>query len=133
MIKKLIIGLSFILLLSASMCSDSYHANRNLTISANQFEINRNIIFYSSWTDTELVSITGYCSIEDKEFKLWVTCQDKDGIKRHQLGRSSNVTYFMTQIEPVDISLYRTRIIWKPESFIPDIDIRTSLQNIENK
>ena len=131
--KKIIIGLSLILLLSASTCSDSHKANRNLTTSANQFEINRNIVFYSSWTDTELVVITGYCSIEDRDYKLWVTCKDKDGIKRHQLGRSSNVTYFMTQIESVPVSLYRTRIIWKPESFIPDIDIRTSLQNTENK
>ena len=132
--KKVVIGILLFIILGAARCdTDSVRANRNITTAAETFEINRNIVFYSSWTDTELISITGFCSIDDIDQKLWVTCKDKDGFKRHQLGKSANVTYFMTQIESVPVSLYRTRIIWKPESFIPDIDIRTSLQNAENK
>jgi len=110
--------------------SDAATANRNLTTSADSFEINRNIVFYNTWTDTEVVQITGFCSIEDKEYKLWVTCKDANGLKRHQLGRSANLTYFMTQLESVDVSLYHTRIVWKPQSFIPDVDLRVDAEEL---
>ena len=110
--------------------NDAATGNRNLTTAADNFEINRNIVFYNTWTDTEVVSVTGYCSIEDKEHKLWVTCKDADGLKRHQLGRSANLTYFMTQLESVDISLYHTRIVWKPQSFIPDVDLRVDTEEL---
>jgi hypothetical protein len=119
----LIIGSSLLL---AACKDDAKTANQNLTKAADNFEIMRNIVFYNTWTDTEVVSVTGFCSIEDQETKLWVTCKDANGVKRHQLGRSANLTYFMTQVEAVDVSLYHTRITWKPQSFIPDIDLRTS-------
>lgn len=114
-----------------SACQDNATtANNNLTTAADNFEVNRNIVFYNTWTDTEVVSVTGFCSIEDKQHKLWVTCKDADGVKRHQLGRSANLTYFMTQIESVDVSLYHTRIVWKPQAFIPDIDLRIDTEEL---
>lgn len=112
------------LLLAAGSCDDAYVANQNLTTAADNFEIMRNTVFYNTWTDTEVVVVTGYCSLEDKNSKLWVTCKDADGVKRHQLGKSANLTYFMTQLEPVDVSLFHTRIVWKPQGFIPDIDLK---------
>lgn len=131
--KRLIIATACLVGLTACQ-QDAQVANQNLTIAADNFEIMRNIVFYNTWTDTEVVSITGYCSIEDKDHKLWVTCKDADGIKRHQLGRSANLTYFMTQIESVEVSLYHTRIVWKPQSFIPDIDVQVDGDELlENK
>lgn len=124
--KKLLLPLALVgSVLGLAACQDDADtANYNLSKAADNFEIMRNIVFYNTWTDTEVVSVTGYCSLEDSTSKLWVTCKDADGIKRHQLGRSANLTYFMTQVEGVDVSLYHTRITWKPQSFIPDIDLR---------
>lgn len=119
-----------LMLVLAACQDDAATANRNLTTAADSFEIMRNIVFYNTWTDTEVVSVTGFCSIEDKTTKLWVTCKDADGVKRHQLGRSANLTYFMTQVESVNVSLYHTRIVWKPQSFIPDIDLRGSTEEL---
>lgn len=114
----------------AACQDDATTANQNLTREADNFKVMRNIVFYNTWQDVEVVSVTGYCSIEDKTTKLWVTCKDADGIKRHQLGRSEQLTYFMTQIESVDVSLYHTKIIWKPQAFIPDIDIRVDSEEL---
>lgn len=109
---------------------DATIANQNLSKASDNFEVMRNIVFYNVWTDTEVVSITGFCSIEPKQDRVWATCKDADGVKRHQLGYSANMTYFMTQVEPVEVSLFHTRITWKPQSFIPNIDLRASASEL---
>jgi hypothetical protein len=49
-----------------------------------------------------------------------------DQYKKHFLGLSDNVSFFMEQIEPVDASEYYYRVIFKPETVIPDIDVETT-------
>lgn len=129
--RLLLAGVASLGLMAVAGClPDAQVANTNLTTEADNFRLMRNIVFYNTWTDTEVVSVTGFCSIEDKDTKLWVTCRGEDGIKRHQMGRSSNLTYFMTQLEAADVSVYHTKIIWKPQSFIPDIDIRVDPEEL---
>ena len=53
----LIIGSCFLL---AACNDDAKTANQNLTKAADNFEIMRNIVFYNTWTDTEVVSVTGF-------------------------------------------------------------------------
>ncbi len=108
----------------AACQDDATTANYNLSKEADNFKIMRNIVFYNTWTDTEVVQVTGLCSIEDKSDKLWATCKEPGGFKRHSMGRSANLTYFSVQLEAADVSVYHTKIVWKPQSFIPDIDIR---------
>ena len=120
----------FAAIMLAGCLPDAKVANNNLTTAADNFEIMRNTVFYNTWTDTEVVSVTGFCSIEDNTTKMWVTCKDADGFKRHQLGRSANLTYFMTQVDPVNVSTYHTRIVWKPQGFIPDVDLKISTEQL---
>lgn len=124
--KRLLLGsvLALSTLALAACQDDAATANHNLSKEADSFRIMRNIVFYNTWTDTEVVQVTGLCSIEDKGDKLWATCKEPEGFKRHSMGRSANLTYFSVQLEAVDVSVYHTKIIWKPQSFIPDIDIR---------
>lgn len=130
--KKLLLALGLVgAMFGLAACQDDADtANYNLSKAADNFEVMRNIVFYNVWTDTAVVSITGYCSIEPKNNRVWATCKDADGIKRHQLGYSANMTYFMTQIESVDVSLFHTRIVWKPQSFIPDLDLRVDTEEL---
>lgn len=55
--------LSFILVVG---CTDASVASRNLSEAAEQFEIYRRVVFYNGITDNYILSIEGYCSIEDR-------------------------------------------------------------------
>lgn len=121
-----VVSLTFL----AGCLDDATTANQNLTTEADNFKLLRNIVFYNVWTDTEVATFTGFCSIEDKSNRFWVTCKDDDGFKRHQLGDSANMTYFMIQLEGADVSTFHTKIVWKPQTFIPDIDVRVDTEEL---
>lgn len=114
--------------LTLAGCSpDAEVASQNLSKAADNFEIDRRVVFFNGITDTYLLSIEGRCSITDQGHQLEVTCKvgDKD-FKKHFLGLSDNVSYFVEQLESVDVSEYHYRVIFKPEQILPDIDLRTS-------
>lgn len=107
--------------------SDADVASENLSKAADQFEIQRRIVFLNGITDTYMLTIEGRCSIFDEGHQLEVTCKTGPSeFKKHFLGLSDNVTYFVEQMEGADVSEYRYRVIFKPEVIIPDIDLRTS-------
>lgn len=105
--------------------SDSQVASRNLSKAADMFEIDRRVIFYNGITGEYMLSLEGRCSIEDQQSQLEVTCKTgPDAYKKHFLGLSDNVTYFAEQMEARDVSTYHYRVIFKPQSILPDIDFR---------
>lgn len=111
----------------AGCSSDATVASRNLSQAAEQFEIDRRVVFYNGITDTYMLTIEGRCSIEadGKDNQLEVTCKTgPNAYKKHFLGLSDNVTYFAEQLEGVDVSTYHYRVIFKPQSILPDIDFR---------
>ena len=109
-------------------CMDDAHiASRNVSKAADNFEVDRRIVFYNGINGEYMLSIEGKCSIEPKTNYVSVIC--KTGIseyKKHFLGLSDNVTYVAEQLETIDASAYRYRVTFKPESIIPNIDLRTS-------
>lgn len=109
--------------------SDAEKVSRNLSTAADQFEIERRVVFFNGITDNYLLVIEGRCSIEvdDADTQLEVTCKiGDDEYKKHFLGLSDNVTYFVEQTETADADEYRYRVIFKPEAIVPDIEIDTS-------
>lgn len=128
MIRKKIsaafIGLSLALGLGLSGCSDADAdvASHNLSKAADSFEIQRRVVFFNGITDTYLLSIEGRCSITDEASQLEVTCKTgDDSYKKHFLGLSDNVSYFVEQLEGADVSTDHYRVIFKPEVIIPDV------------
>lgn len=120
------------LLVFTSCSTDAEVASDNLSKAADQFEVNRRIVFFNGITDTYLLSIEGLCSIKAdvEDDQLEVTCKlGSDEYKKHFLGLSDNVSYFVEQIEGIDVSEYRYRVIFKPETILPDIDLETSTQD----
>lgn len=115
--------------LSVSGCStDSQVASHNLSKAADMFELNRRIVFYNGITDAYILTIEGRCSITSTSNKLVVTCKTgATSFKKHFLGLSDNVTYFAEQLEPANVSVYHYKVIFKPQSIIPNIDLETSL------
>ena len=124
-IKSMTLGLLLSTSLLAGCESDSQIASRNLSLAADNFEIDRRIIFYNGITDIYMLTIEGRCSITDQVNQLEVTCKTGESeYKKHFLGLSDNVTYFAEQLNSAYASAYHHRVVFKPQSVIPDIDFR---------
>lgn len=107
--------------------SDADVAAHNISVAAEQFEVARNIVGINGITDKYLWQVTGYCSVETAssglEGALEVTCKIGPGeYKKLFFGLSDNVTYVVQQIDPINVSTNHYRVIFKPETIIPDID-----------
>ncbi len=110
---------------------DATIASRNLSKAADNFEIARRVVFYNGISGDYMLEIAGRCSINDQRTQLELTCKDgPDQFSKHFLGLSDNVTYFAEQVGAVDVSVFHTRITWKPQSIIPDVDLRTSSEEL---
>jgi hypothetical protein len=108
-------------------CSDADVASRNLSKAADQFEVNRRIVFYNGITNDYILTIEGLCSLgnNDKSKQITVTCKTgASSFKKHFLGLSDNVTFFAEQLEPMPVSVYRYRVIFKPATIVPDIEAK---------
>ncbi len=117
----------FIVPVTACGADDSKVVGDNLSKKADNFEVNRRVVFFNGITDTYLLTIEGYCSITDQETQLEVTCKvGDDTYKKHFLGLSDNVTYFVEQLEPAEADPYHYKVVFKPEAIIPDVDLKTS-------
>lgn len=125
--------LVMIIAMTLSACqSDADIASRNLSTAADQFEIERRIVFYNGITDTYMLVVEGRCSLgnNDSPQQRTVTCKTgPNSYKRHFLGLSDNVTYFAEQLESANVSGYHYRVIFKPQSIVPNIDLETSIAN----
>jgi len=126
--KHLVIGTTIAALVAIAGCSsDADVASRNLSKAADMFEIERRVVFYNGITNEYMLTIQGRCSIADQGNQLEVTCKTgPEQYKKHFLGLSDNVTYFAEQLRQADVSTYRYRVIFKPESLVPNVDLETS-------
>lgn len=133
--KSLIAILIGAVMVLAGCTSDAGTASRNLSTAADQFEINRQIVFYNGITEEYIAEIEGRCSIasDNVDGQLEVTCRTgPEAYVKHFLGLSDNVTYFVLQSEPASADAFRHRIIFKPQSIIPNLDLETRAeQNAE--
>ena len=125
--RKLFAFLLLALPLLLTACEDDATvASRNLSKAADMFEIERRVIFYNGITSEYILVVEGRCSIEGgRGSQLSVTCKTgPDAYKKHFLGLSDNVTFFAEQMEAKDVSVYHYRVIFKPQTIVPDIDFR---------
>lgn len=126
MIKR--IALALVVLgtaLGLAACDDAKVASQNLSKAADNFKINRRVVFYNGITGEYMLTVEGLCSQEPDERKLAVICKTGPGqYKKHFLGLSDNVTYFSEQMEPAQASVYHYRVTFKPSVILPSIDVR---------
>lgn len=131
MFKKIsvaLVGALMSVLFIAGCSSDADVASENLSKAADNFEIQRRIVFYNGITGEYMLEIEGRCSLgnHDSAGELSVTCKVGDNqYKKHFLGLSDNVTYFLEQLEGTNVSPYHYRVVFKPQQIVPDIDLRT--------
>ncbi len=123
------VALVAIVALIAAGCgqNDADVASHNLSKAADNFEIERRVVFFNGITDTYLLVIVGRCSLgnRDEPRRLTVTCKvGPNAYKKHFLGLSDNVSYFVEQTKAESVSVYRYRVTFKPSVIVPDIDLR---------
>jgi hypothetical protein len=126
-LKSVVVAMSMGLASTASagiFSDDAEVASRNLSKAADNFEILRRVVFMNGITDRYMLEIIGLCSIVDQHNQLEVTCKTDEGFKKHFLGLSDNVTYFVEQIAVADVSVNHYRVTFKPQALIPDFDLR---------
>lgn len=124
--KKLLM-LPILMLLLLTGCKEADTASENLSRAADEFQINRRVVFYNGISGEYILTIEGLCSLgnHDKEREITVTCKTGPmSYKKHFLGISDNVTFFAEQIESANVSGYHYKVIFKPLSIIPDVEIK---------
>jgi maltose-binding protein MalE len=127
--KFILTGLIAIMALTGLVgcTSEADTVSHNLSKSADSFEVQRRVVFVNGITDKYLLSIEGLCSITDEGNQLEVTCKVAEGqYKKHFLGLSDNVTYFVEQTDAKYEDAYHYKVLFRPETIIPDIDLQTS-------
>lgn len=129
------IGIIFLVVAAGifgAACTDTKAdvASKNISKAAEQFEVQRRIVFFNGITDKYLLTVEGRCSVETSDSALGgsleVTCKvGKDQFKKHFLGLSDNVSYFVEQTELINVDEYHYRVVFRPEVIIPNVDIDT--------
>lgn len=106
--------------------ADADVASYNLSKEADMFNINRRVVFYNGITGEYMLVIEGLISVEADTLDGQLEVTVKTGLneyKKHFLGLSDNVTYFVEQRDSANVSKFHYKVIFKPKSIIPDIDL----------
>ena len=129
---KLMIAAAAVAMLAGCQ-ADATIASHNVSKAADNFEVNRRIVFYNGITDKYMLTIEGACSIDTSASGKTFTAICKTGptsYKKHFLGLSDNVTFFAEQLGAVDASAYHYRVTFGPQTILPDIDFRGSTTDL---
>ena len=113
--------------LATASCSDAWVASDNLSTAADNFEINRRVVFYNGITGEYMLVIEGLCSLGKAKTMEAITVTCKTGekqYKKHFLGLSDNVTFIAEQLADVSVSKSHYRVVFKPSVILPDIELR---------
>lgn len=123
--KMLLATLAAATLLTGCDVNDADVVSRNVSKAAANFEVPRRIVFYNVRTGDYMLSIEGLCARENKGQEVEITCQTgPNEYKKHFMGLTTEVTYFIEQTDPVPSSKYHYRVTFKPSAIVPDLDIR---------
>jgi hypothetical protein len=128
--RKMIAGLVLAVFASISLtgcANDADVVSKNISNAADNFEVQRRIVFYNGITGAYVLTIEGLCSLgnDDPAGRLTVTCKTgTDAYKKHFLGLSDNVTYFVEQTDAKSVDKYHYAVTFKPSTIIPDINVR---------
>ena len=125
-IGLLILGV--VLAISMIGCTEADTVSENLSKDADSFKVERRVVFFNGITDKYLLTIEGKCSLNtDSSKKLTVTCKvGDDQYKKHYLGLSDNVSYFVEQTDANYADAYHYKVLFRPEQIIPDVELQMS-------
>lgn len=123
--KVIAIGLAMAGAVGLAGCtSDADRAAENIAKAAEQFEVQRTLTGVNGITGDILFYAEGRCSFEQGSRRVDATCKYGEGdIRKHVFIMGDQDSVVITQEEPLDVSVYHTRIILKPQNLIPQFDL----------
>ena len=128
--RKLMLTVLMVALAAFTGCNrESQTVSSNLSKAAEMFQIKRRVVFYNGITDSYMLTVEGLCAIkaDRTDNQLELTCKTGPAAyKKHFLGLSDNVTYFVEQIDAASTDAYYYKVYFRPETIIPDIELETS-------
>lgn len=128
--KKFLISTALLGAMGATLAgcsSEADVASYNVSKAADMFEVQRRIVFYNGITGEYMLTIEGLCSLgnHDGPREVSVTCKvGPRDYKKHFLGLSDNVTFFAEQLAAANVSTYHYRVVFKPSTIVPDLEIK---------
>jgi hypothetical protein len=125
--KKIVLASTIALatLFTAGCSDDAQIASQNMRKAADNFEIMRRVVFYNSILDKVVMVTEGRCSVQAGSLRTSVICKVGPGkYIRNFYGKSDNTVYFVEQMDSIPVNVYHYRRTFKPQSIIPDIDLR---------
>ena len=125
--KKTLAGIALIgaaALAFAGCTSDADKADENIITAAEQFEVQRTIVGINGITGETIFFAEGRCSFEDLTGRFDLVCKyGENEYRKHVFILGDQDSVVITQEESIDVSLYSTRIILKPQNLIPEFDL----------
>ena len=124
--KKFLLIFALFAVLLAGCAQPADVASKNLSLEADNFRVDRRIVFYNGITDSYMLTIEGKCALgnQDRYAELTVTCKTgPDSYKKHFLGLSDNVTFFVEQIESKGVNTYQYNVIFRPTTIVPAFSV----------
>lgn len=104
-------------------------ASRNVSKAAENFEVPRRITGINGITDNVLFTVEGFCSYETEGGTYDIIClidRETGEVERTTMAKSDNVTILVTQTGGVNVDLFRPRVIFRPETVVPNFDLSTN-------
>lgn len=126
--KKALLALLILAALAvvAGCGSNADTVSENISKEAEKFHVGRRIIVTNNITDKVEFEVEGRCSWENPGRRLDVICKDAPGkYTKATIGLGDNNTWASVQLGEINVSEYRTKIIVRPTSIIPDFDLVT--------
>ena len=109
--------------------TDADTASRNIATAAEQFEVQRTIVGINGITGETTFFAEGRCSFESEGRRFDVTCRyGPDEYRKHVFIMGDQDSVSITQEQPIDVSVYHTRVILKPQSVLPEFDLEVGKQ-----
>jgi hypothetical protein len=109
-------------------CSEAAHiASNNLSKAADNFEVPRRISVVNGITDRIVMKMEGFCSLQSSTTvgRMAVVCKMEDGdFVKNFIDKSDNVFILTEQLETINVSTFQYRVVFRPQSLIPDIDFQ---------
>jgi len=124
------LGLFVAASIALSGCTtDADKADDNIKKAAEQFEVQRTIVGINGISGDTIFYAQGRCSFENTGRRFDVTCRyGPNEYRKHVFILGDQDSVSVTQEESIDVSVYKTRIILKPETLLPEFDLEVGKQ-----
>lgn len=113
--------------------SDADRSSENMSVKAEAFEVQREIIGTNTRSGEFLFHYVGRCSLESGNGEsslpgyLEIMCKHGEGdYRKHFERESTDIHISSSQLEPIDVSEYHTSIKVKPQNLIPSIELEVN-------